>query len=113
MPWTTFSNFLIAQAEEQQNGMGMWDLILQVAIILVIFYLLLIRPQQKRQKQHQNMLGDLQREQEVVTSGGIFGKIVGLTDTVVTLEVAPNVRVKVQRSQIAALKVDEAAVVKK
>jgi len=88
--------------------MGMWELLLQVGIIILIFYLLLIRPQQKRQKAHQNMLSGLQREQEVVTSGGIFGKIVGLTDTVATLEIAPNVRVRIQRSQIAALKEEEA-----
>ncbi len=107
MPWTTISNIIVTQAE-QQKGMGMWELLLQVGIIILIFYLLLIRPQQKRQKAHQNMLSSLQREQEVITSGGIYGKIVGLTDTVATLEIAPNVRVRIQRSQIAALKEEEA-----
>jgi len=107
VPWTTISNIIVTQAE-QQKGMGMWELLLQVGIIILIFYLLLIRPQQKRQKAHQNMLSSLQREQEVITSGGIYGKIVGLTDTVATLEIAPNVRVRIQRSQIAALKEEEA-----
>ena len=69
-------------------------------IIFVIFYLLLIRPQQQKAKQHDEMLKALAKGDEVVTSGGIHGKIHGLTDQIVTLEIAPNVRIKVSRSRV-------------
>jgi preprotein translocase subunit YajC len=74
-----------------------------LVLVFIIFYFLLIRPQQKKVKDHREMLGKLKKNDEVVTSGGIYGKVVGLSDTVVTLEVAPNVRVRVQRPQIAAV----------
>jgi preprotein translocase subunit YajC len=63
--------------------------------------MLLIRPQQKKAKDHQAMLGQLKKNDEVMTSGGIYGKVVALTETIVTLEVAPNVRIRVHRPQIS------------
>lgn len=94
----------VIMQEGGQSGPGMWDLLIQIGLILAIFYFLLIRPNQKRAKAHQNLLKNLKRDDEVVTTGGIYGRITGLTDTVVTLEIAQNVRIKVQRSQIAGLK---------
>ncbi len=99
---------LVVTQESTAQGAGMWDLIIQIGLILVIFYFLLIRPQQKRQKEHMALLNNLKHDDEVVTSGGIYGKVTNLTDQVVTIEVAPNVRIKVQRSQIAGLKATEA-----
>jgi len=72
-------------------------------LILAVFYFLLIRPQQQKAKEHREMLANLKRNDEVVTSGGIFGKVVALNERVVTLEIAPNIRVRVERQQIAAL----------
>jgi preprotein translocase subunit YajC len=72
-------------------------------LIFVVFYFLLIRPQQKRTKQHQEMLGKLKKNDEVMTSGGIYGKVISLADNVVTLEVAPNVRIRVSRPQISTV----------
>ena len=72
-----------------------------LVLVFVVFYFLLIRPQQKKAKVHQQMLGQLKKNDEVMTSGGIYGRVVNLTDTVVTLEVAPNVRVRVHRPQIS------------
>jgi len=69
-------------------------------LIFVVFYFLLIRPQQKKAKNHQEYLRSLQKGEEVVTSGGIHGRITGLTDAVVTLEIADGVRIKVNRSAI-------------
>jgi preprotein translocase subunit YajC len=66
-------------------------------LMVVIFYFLLIRPQQKKQKDHRSMLQNLQKGDVVVTQGGIQGTIRGLTETVVTIEIAENVRIKVQR----------------
>ncbi|MBW1742291.1 MAG: preprotein translocase subunit YajC [Deltaproteobacteria bacterium] len=81
-----------------------------VPLILMfgIFYFLLIRPQQKKQKQHRGMLGDLKKGDRVVTSGGLHGRITGITDAIVTLEIAEKVRVKVGRGNIAGLAQSEA-----
>jgi len=69
-------------------------------LIFVVFYFLLIRPQQKKAKEHQDFLSNMKRGDVVVSSGGLIGTITGLTETVVTLEVADNVRVKVSRPYI-------------
>jgi preprotein translocase subunit YajC len=73
--------------------------------MVVIFYFLLIRPQQKKAKQHQAILDGLKRDDMVVTTGGVHGKITGLTDTIATLEIAQNVKVKVSRANIAGMSV--------
>ena len=69
-------------------------------LIFVVFYFLLIRPQQKKAKEHQKFLNELKRGARVVTSGGIHGRITGLTDTTVTMEIAENVKIKVNRGSI-------------
>lgn len=69
-------------------------------LMFVIFYFLLIRPQQKKQKEHKNLLANLKRGDEVITAGGLMGKITAITDRAVTIEVADKVRVKILRSQI-------------
>ncbi len=76
---------------------------LPLVLVVVVFYLLLFRPQQQKAKEHRTMLANLKRNDEVVTSGGLYGKIVALNDKVVTLEIAPNVRVRIDRPQIASL----------
>jgi preprotein translocase subunit YajC len=76
-------------------------------IIFVIFYFLLIRPQQKKQQHHKDMLGNLKRGERVITTGGIYGTIEGLTDTTVQLKIANQVKVKVSRSAIAGLQQGE------
>ena len=76
---------------------------LPLVLVFVIFYFLLIRPQQRKAKEHQEMIGKLKRNDEVMTSGGIYGKVTALTDNVVTLEVAPNVRIRVHRPQITEI----------
>jgi len=72
-------------------------------LMFAIFYFLLIRPQQKKQKQHRQVLSSLKKGDRVITSGGLYGRITGLTDTVVTLEISEKVRVKVGRANIAGL----------
>jgi len=76
---------------------------LPLVLMVVIFYFLLIRPQQKKQKDHREMLATLQKGDVVMTQGGIHGKVTGLTETVVTLEIAEKVRIKVQRGYIASV----------
>jgi preprotein translocase subunit YajC len=72
-------------------------------IIFVIFYFLLIRPQQKKAKEHRKFLDNLKMGDNVLTVGGLHGTVTGLTDQVITLEIADKVRVKVARSYIAGV----------
>ncbi len=76
-------------------------------LMFAIFYFLLIRPQQKKQKKHRELLTSLKRGDSVVTVGGLHGKITGLTEKVVTLEIAEKVRVKVGRGYIAGMESKE------
>ena len=77
--------------------------LLMLPLMLVVFYFLLIRPQQKRAKEHQNMLSKIASGDEVVTNGGILGRVTEVGDGFITVEIADGVRVKVQKSQIAQL----------
>jgi len=74
-----------------------------MVVFIVIFYFLLIRPQQKKAKEHQAMLSKISAGDEVVTGGGILGKVVETGDVFVTIEIAPGVQIKVQKYQITQL----------
>ena len=99
-------NFLISPAYAQpaapSSGGGLSQILILV-VFVAIFYFMLIRPQQKRMKDQQAMLSKLASGDEVVTSGGILGRITEVGETFVTLEVADGVRIKVQRGQISQL----------
>jgi len=86
-----------------QTGAGGLTAFLPLVIIMVIFYLLLILPAQRRQKKTQAMLTALKNGDKVVTSGGLYGVIVGLEDDAVQLRIAEQVKVKVARSAIAGV----------
>ncbi len=92
---------VLLQAEGQQSPFGM---LVPMAAIFLIFYFLLIRPQQKRQKEHNSMLGAIEKGDAVITSGGLHGKVVGTTEDTLTLEIGAvkgeRIRVKVARSKI-------------
>jgi len=96
-------DFAYAQAAPGAVGPGPLMTIFPFIVILVIMYFMVFRPQQKKQKEHQEMLNKLKRNDEVMTSGGIYGKVTEIKDQVVTLEVAPNVRIRVNRPQISAV----------
>jgi len=82
---------------------GDWNFMIMMGVVFVIFYFLLIRPQQKKQKDLKEMLANIKHGDTVVTTGGLYGKVVGLTEAVVTLEIADKVNVKVSRGHISAL----------
>jgi preprotein translocase subunit YajC len=95
-----------AMAEGGAAAMGAPDLISQLMVfggIFLIFYLLFIRPQNKKMKEHKQMVEALAKGDEVVTNGGILGKVVALHDSFVTLEVSRDVTVNVQRSAVGAI----------
>ena len=98
-------NLLINDAWAQSGGFGGGGLLglLPMVLIFVIFYLLLIRPQQKRAKQHKTMVAELAKGDEIVTNGGILGKITAVDDNFITAEIAPNTQVKIQRMAVAAM----------
>jgi preprotein translocase subunit YajC len=98
--------YAMAGGAEQQASGGMEGIIMLV-IMFAIFYLLLIRPQQKRAKQHKQLVENLKSGDQVVTAGGIHGKIVAVQDDIITLEVASNVRIKVNRPSIVGTKTDQ------
>jgi len=77
--------------------------LLMMVAFVGVFYFLLIRPQQKKAREHQALVSKLSAGDEVVTNGGMLGKVTEVGETFVTLEVADGVRVKVQRFQIAQL----------
>jgi len=85
------------------GGQGDFGFIIVMTVLFGIFYFLLIRPQQKKQKELKDMIANLSHGDTVITQGGLYGKVVGLTDTMVTLEIADKVRVKVGRNFISAV----------
>jgi len=92
-----------APGGQPSAGGGDWSFIVMMVVIFGIFYFLMIRPQQKKQKELQAMLNNLAYGDTVMTTGGIHGKITGLADAVITLEIADKVRIKVARSAIGAV----------
>jgi preprotein translocase subunit YajC len=92
-----------AWAQSAPGGASGIAPLLMMGVFIVIFYFLLIRPQQKKAKEHQALLTKLSNGDEVVTTGGLLGRIVDVGDSFITLEVAEGVRVKVQKFQVASL----------
>lgn len=93
----------LAMAPPSGDGAGPGNVYMQflpLVMVVGIFYLLVFRPQQEKAKQHQAMLDGLKKGDEVLTAGGIYGKVQALSDQVVTLEIAPNVRIRVARARI-------------
>jgi len=101
------SDALAQTAPAAQGGEGAWTSIVFMVLIFVVFYFLLIRPQVKRQKEHKAMVEALNKGDEVMTAGGIIGKITELTDQYVTLQVASvdgkPVELSLQRSAVQTL----------
>jgi len=82
---------------------SVFEMLMPFLFIFAIFYFLILRPQTKRMKEQEEMIQKLQRGDAVVTNSGILGVIDAINDTVVTLEVAANTKIKVLRKQIAGL----------
>jgi preprotein translocase subunit YajC len=97
-------DFLIApayaQTAAQPQGMGGFGLLMPIALI-AIMYFLMIRPQMKRQKEHRAMLEKLAKGDEVLTNGGIAGVVTEIGESFITVEVADNVRLRIQKGAIA------------
>ncbi len=98
----TVAYAMAPRAGEGGQGSG-FSAFIPLILMFAIFYFLLIRPQQTKAKKHREVLDSLKRDDMVVTSGGIHGKITGITDTIVTIEIVHNVRIKVSKANIAGV----------
>jgi preprotein translocase subunit YajC len=96
-----------AQQPEGGGGSGGLLSLWPIALIFVIFYFLLIRPQQKKQKQHQKMLESIKKGDRVVTSGGMYGTVVGVKENAVVLKIAENVKVEFAKSAVTHIVASE------
>jgi len=98
-------DFLISPAFAQQAPAAP-NALMQFAplvVLVIVFYFMLIRPQMKRNKEHRQMLSNIAKGDEVVTGGGLAGKVVGIGEAYVTLEVADNVNVKIQKQAVTSV----------
>ena len=99
-------DFLISSAYAQAapgGQPGMLAQFLPLILIFAVFYFLLIRPQMKRAKEHKNLVANLGTGDEVVTNGGLLGKITKVDESFVTVELTENVRVRIQKHAIASV----------
>lgn len=99
-------SFFISDAMAQAAPAGQGNPImsfLPLVILFVIFYFLLIRPQQKKAKEHKQMVENLSKGDEIVTQGGILGKVTDVSDSYLTCKIADNVEVKVQSHAVATV----------
>lgn len=97
-----FISDAMAQAAPAAGSGGIMAFLPMIALF-VVFYFLLIRPQQKRQKEHKNMVAGLAKGDEIVTMGGVLGKITAVDDNFITLEIAKGTEIKVQRMSVQAM----------
>jgi len=88
------------------GGMAAFQQIIPLVFMFAIFYFLLIRPQQKKAKEHKALLESMKKGDNVITAGGVHGKVVAVENDLVTLEIANNVNIKITKSYIAAIKKD-------
>ncbi len=98
-------DFFISSAWAQDAGSQQSPMtsVFFIVILFVVFYFMLIRPQQKRAKQHKTMIGALNNGDEVVTNGGILGKLTDTGEQFLTVEIADGTSIKLQRSAVAAI----------
>jgi preprotein translocase subunit YajC len=96
-------SFVIAQAAPAAAPSGLQGFLTGPLFLIVLFgimYFLMIRPQMKRQKEHRNMVSALSKGDEVVTNGGIAGKVEEVGESFITVEIAPNVKIKLQKGAV-------------
>jgi preprotein translocase subunit YajC len=92
---------ILSAAAGGAGGSAFFVQLFPLLLIFVVFYMFLIRPQQKRAKEHEAKINAVQKNDEVVTAGGLMGKVTRVADDYVEVEIAPNVRVKAVKSTIA------------
>jgi preprotein translocase subunit YajC len=95
--------YALGQGGAAGGGSGGFASFIPLILMFVIFYFLLIRPQQKKTKEHRQMIDNLKTGDRIITSGGLHGRITGVSENALTVEIAEKVRVKVNRASVSAL----------
>lgn len=98
-----FINDAVAATSSDPSQAGSLGTILMLVAFFAIFYFLLIRPQTKRNKEHQNLVNNLQKGDEVVTSGGILGRIAKIEENIITLALNDTMEIKIQKNAISGI----------
>ncbi len=98
-------DILIAMAPQGGEGGGgsLISTLIMFGAIFAIFYFMIIRPQQKRAKEREKLLSNIEKGDKIVTSGGVHATIVGIEEKTVLIEIAPNVKIKIERSGIGSV----------
>lgn len=91
------------QPQQGDSGSGITSTLIMFALIFLIFYFMIVRPQQKRTKERQKMLDALKKGDKIVTGGGMHGTVVGIEEKTVLVQIADNVKVKVERGSVSAV----------
>jgi preprotein translocase subunit YajC len=91
---------------EGAGGMAAFQQIIPLVFMFAIFYFLLIRPQQKKAKEHKALLEAIKKGDNIVTAGGVHGKVTAVDEGIVSIEIAPNVVIKMSKPYIASIKKD-------
>lgn len=94
--------YAMGQGGGAGGGAGGFSGFIPLILMFVIFYFLLIRPQQKKTKEHREMIANLKKGDRIITSGGLHGRITGMDESTLTVEIADKVRVKVARGNVGA-----------
>jgi preprotein translocase subunit YajC len=96
-------NWAYAAPGPAAEASPMWTFVVPMIFMVAIFYFLLIRPQQRKAKEHRQMLDNLKRGDRVVTAGGLIGEIIAISDQIITLEISDKIKVEVGRAYVAGM----------
>jgi len=95
--------YAMGQGGAAEGGPAGYASFIPLVLMFVIFYFLLIRPQQKRSKEHRTLIANLKKGDRIITSGGLHGRVTGMDETTLTVEIADKVRVKLNRANVAGV----------
>ena len=95
--------YAMGQGGAADGGAAGFASFIPLVLMFVIFYFLLIRPQQKRNKEHRSLIANLKKGDRIITTGGLHGRVTGLDEVTLTVEIADKVRVKINRSNVAGV----------
>lgn len=98
-------NQILAMGQPQagQGGGEIYSTIIMFALIIGIFYFMIIRPQQKRQKEREALLSQIKKGDKVITSGGVHAKVISVDEKTMLIEIAENVKIKIERNSISVV----------
>lgn len=91
------------QPQQGDSGSGITSTLVMFGLIFLIFYFMIVRPQQKRQKERQKMLDAIKKGDKIITAGGVHGTVVGVEEKTVLVQIADNVKVKVDRGSVSSI----------